>query len=187
MLEEKGSELSLNRQLKLLDLPKSSYYYKSVIPPGRDAYLKEEIVRIYMEKPFYGYRRMCHETKKLGWKAGERRIRRLMSDLGLEAVYPKRKIKTTVPDASHRKYPYLLRNLKLAYPNQVWTSDITYIGLGSGRAYVVAIQDSWSRKVLSWRVSNTMDTNFCLEALDEAIKRHGTPDIFNTEIGRAHV
>jgi len=183
MLEKERSDISVSRQLKLFGLPKSSYYYKSRIPLGKDAYLKEDIIGIYTEKPFYGYRRICFETKRMGWKAGEKKIRRLMRNLQIEAIYPRRKVRTTVPDASHKKYPYLLRNLTVERPNQVWVTDITYAGIDSARAYVVAIQDYWSRKVLAWRVSNTMDTSFCLDALDDAVKRHGTPEIFNTDQG----
>jgi putative transposase len=182
MVDKKDSNLSVNRQLKLLAVPKSSYYYKPLKFP-KDCYLKDDIHEIYGKCPFYGYRRIHLETKALGWKAGERKIRSLMKELGIEAIYPKKKIRTTIPDKTHRKFPYLLRDIIIERPNQAWVSDITYTAVGGARAYVVAISDVFSRKVLSWRTSNTMDASFCLEALEEAIIRHGVPEIFNTDQG----
>ena len=182
MVNKNDKKLSVTSQLKILNVPKSTYYYKPLKFP-KDCYLKEDMLEIYGKWPFYGYRRIHLETKDLGWKAGEMRIRTLMKELGIKAIYPKRKIRTTIPDKTHKKFPYLLRGVDINRPNQAWATDITYTASAGSRAYIVAITDVYSRKVLSWRVSNTMDTSFCVEALEEAIARHGVPEILNTDQG----
>jgi putative transposase len=139
------------------------------------------IDEIHLEYPFMGSRRICTELVKQGIKINRKRVVRLMLAMGIGAVYPKQR--TTFADKSHKIYPYLLRELDITYANQVWAIDITYIPMKKGFLYLVAIIDWYSRKILSSRLSNTMDTQFCLDALDEAIQRHGTPEIFNSDQG----
>ena len=124
---------------------------------------------------------MRNHLRRLGYKVNRKRVQRLMRLMGLEAIYPKPK--TSRPHPEHRVYPYLLRNLKINRPNQVWAADISYIPMNRGFMYLVAVMDWYSRKVLSWRVSNTLDADFCVEAVEEAIGRFGPPEIFNTDQG----
>jgi putative transposase len=135
----------------------------------------------FMQTPFYGTRRMTNHLKRQGYAVGRGRIRRLMHKLGLQAIY--QAPRTSNPHPDHKIYPYLLRGLNIEKSNQVWCTDITYIPLKNGFLYLVAIMDWYSRKVLSWRLSNTMDTTFCVEALQEAMKKYGKPEIFNTDQG----
>ncbi len=186
MIENTSETLSLNLQLGLFGIAKSSYYYcHGNIGLDKNCYVKEDILSIYKREPTYGYRRIKDKLRKeYGWKKiGDKRTRRCMNDLGIKAIYPRRRINTSVPDKTDKKYPYLLKGMSITRPNQVWASDITYTGVKGSRAYVVAIEDLYSRKILSWKVSNTMDTTFCLEALEEALRRSGKPEIFNTDQG----
>jgi putative transposase len=141
----------------------------------------EFIDRQYLKTPTWGSRSMRNHLRRLGYKVNRKRVQRLMRLMGLEAIYPKRK--TSRPHPDHKIYPYLLRNLKIERPNQVWAADITYIPMSRGFMYLVAVMDWQSRKVLSWRLSNTLDTDFCVEALEGAINQFGAPDIFNTDQG----
>jgi len=180
MLEPDHAMLSLARQCALLELPRSTAYYQSC----RDDTLDWELMRLmdeqYLETPFYGVRRFTDWLCDQGYPVGFKRVRRLMRTLGLEAIYPKPHLSRPAPE--HRIYPYLLRNLEIARPDQVWCADITYIRMCRGFAYLVAVMDWFSRHVLSWRLSNTLDVGFCLEALDEALEA-GEPEIFNTDQG----
>jgi putative transposase len=186
MIESSSITISLNKQLSLIGIPKSSYYYKCH-KTGRDknCYIKEDILSVFKKEPTFGYRRMKIKMRnEYGWKTiGDKRIKRCMKELNIKAIYPRRKINTSVADKTHKKYPYLLKKLKIDHSNQAWASDITYTAVKGCRAYVVAIEDLYSRKILSWNVSNTMDVYFCIEALENALKRNGTPDIFNTDQG----
>lgn len=139
-----------------------------------------EIDKQYMETPFYGYPRMTAHLLRKGYKVNRKRVRRLMRQMGIEAIYPKRR--TSVRNPEHRIYPYLLRNMKVTGPNHVWSSDITYIPMVHGFMYLVAVIDWYSRYILSWRVSNTLDGDFCREALEDALSL-AKPDIFNTDQG----
>ena len=141
----------------------------------------ELIDKQYLKTPTWGSRSMRNHLRRLGYKVNRKRVQRLMRLMGLEAIYPKRN--TSRPHPAHKVYPYLLRNLKIDRPNQVWATDITYIPMSRGFMYLVAVMDWNSRKVLSWRLSNTLDTDFCVEALEEAINRFGAPEIFNTDQG----
>ncbi len=131
--------------------------------------------------PFYGVPRMTEHLKRLGYPVGHKRVRRLMRQMGLQAIYPKPK--TSKPHPEHTVYPYLLRGMAITRPNQVWAADITYIRLLRGFAYLVAIMDWFSRYVLAWRLSNTLDTDFCVECLKEALELYGLPEIFNSDQG----
>ena len=140
-----------------------------------------QIDGIYLQWPFYGTRRMRDELHRRGFLVNRKRVQRLMRLMGLQAIYPRRR--TSQPALGHRIYPYLLRGLSIDRPNQVWATDITYIPMAQGFMYLVAILDWHSRRVLSWRLSNTLDTDFCVEALEEALRRYGPPEIFNTDQG----
>ncbi len=135
----------------------------------------------YLKTPFYGSRRMCTFLWGLGYKINRKRVRRLMRQMGLEAIYPKPR--TSLPGQGHKVYPYLLKGLHISRPNQVWATDLTYIPLERGFMYLVAIMDWHSRRVLAWRLSNTMDADFCIDALEEALDRYGAPEIFNSDRG----
>jgi putative transposase len=177
--------LSLTRQCQLAGISRSYFYYKPVnenSPKYRhDLELMAEIDRQFMDMPTLGSRRMEEVLRRLGWPVGRKRVARLMRLMGLEAIY--RRPRTTVPHPEHRVYPYLLRGLTIDRPNQVWAADITYLPMPRGFLYMVAIMDWHSRKVLSWKLSNTMDAEFCVEALKEALETYGKPGIFNTDQG----
>ena len=143
--------------------------------------LKCEIKQEYILHPFYGYRKIFRALDDKSIPVTESRVRRLMIEMGLQAIYPKPKL--SQPGKGHKKYPYLLRNMKIEYINQVWATDITYLKLNGVYVYLVAIIDLFSRKVLAWNVSNTIDASFCVEALQEAIEIYGAPEIFNTDQG----
>jgi len=180
MIEKKHKNIATSRQCELLGLARSSLYYKAKDENPENLLLKRLLDEEYTRRPFYGVRRMSWHLKKHGHGVGEKRTRRLLRDMGLMAVYPKRGL--SKPCKYHRVYPYLLRNVKATRPDQVWAADITYIRLSKGFVYLVAIIDLFSRKVLSWRISNTLDAGFCVDALKEALLK-GRPEIFNTDQG----
>lgn len=173
-------ELSISEQCELLGLSRSGWYYK----PREVSIYELELMRLldeqYMLTPFYGIRRMTVSLHQLGHQVNRKRVQRLMRLMGLEAIYPKPNLSRR--DEEHKIYPYLLRGLEIDHPNQVWACDITYIRLRRGFVYLVAVMDWFSRYVLSWSVSITMDVHFCLEALERALSR-ATPEIFNTDQG----
>lgn len=168
-------------QCSLLGLCRASYYYQ---PEERDREQDIELMHLidreYLEHPFYGSRRMTEVLKAKGYCINRKRVQRLMQEMGLEAVYPKKNL--SQPGEPETKFPYLMRTLKIDRPNKAWCADITYIPLEEGFGYCVVIMDWWSRYVLSWRISNSMDVSFCLEALEEAFLR-GKPEVFNTDQG----
>ena len=180
MIELNHPELSQRRQCELVGLSRSSYYYQ----PAQESALNLELMRLldekYMEMPYYGWPRMTAHLRRLGYVINHKRVQRLMQKMGLQAIYPKHK--TSQPAPGHRIYPYLLRNLVIERPNHVWSTDITYIPLPTGFMYLVAVIDWFSRYVLSWQLSNTLEGQFCLDALEEALQL-GTPLIFNTDQG----
>jgi len=165
----------------LLDISRSSAYYTPVEESEETLDVMRRIDELHVAYPFMGSRRIVVELAEQGIVANRKKVMRLMRIMGIHALYPKKK--TTIRDKAHKVYPYLLRNLDVTYANQAWATDITYIPMRKGFVYVVAIIDWFSRKVLSWRLSNTMDTHFCLEALDEAIRNYGKPEIFNSDQG----
>lgn len=174
-------EVSLRRQCEILGVSRSSVYYEPVEPDAEELELMRRIDEIHLEYPFYGSRNIARELREKGYRANRKRVQRLMRLMGLESVAPKPN--TSKPNEEHPVYPYLLRGLTINRPNQVWAADITYIPLARGFSYLVAIMDWHSRRVLSWRLSNTMDPSFCVEALQEALSRFGTPEIFNSDQG----
>ena len=181
MIEREHDLLSVSRQCQLVGLSRSTWYYRAVGESAETLALMQRIDGLYLEYPFYGSRQMMRHLAREGKRVGRHRVRRLMRLLGLEAIY--RKPRTSVANPDHRVYPYLLRGLTIERPNQVWSADITYIPVKGGFLYLVAIMDWASRRVLAWRLSNTMDTSFCLAALAEALEGYGIPEIFNTDQG----
>ena len=173
--------LSVSRQCRLLEVSRSTLYYRPAPHSAETLALMRRIDELYLSYPFYGSRQMVRHLARERVAVGRHRVRRLMRLLGLEAIY--RKPRTTVANPDHRVYPYLLRGLTIERPNQAWCSDITYIPVRGGFLYLVAIMDWASRRVLAWRLSNTMDTEFCLQALTEALERFGGAEIFNTDQG----
>ena len=167
--------LSVRRQCELLGLNRSSWYYRPLGESAENLQWMRRIDEQYLKTPCYGSRKMA---KELG--ISRARAQRLMRLMGLEAIYPKPRLSQN--DAEHRIYPYLLRNVAIVRPNQVWSSDITYVPMPQGWMYLTVVMDWFSRYVLSWRLSNTLDGQFCLEALEEALAR-GTPEVFNTDQG----
>ena len=178
---DKTEKLPIKRQCSLLDLCRSGVYYRAVPVSVKDLELMRQIDEIHLTWPFYGSRKIRDELWDRGYDVGRDRVRWLMRLMGIEALYVKPKLSQGHP--GHRKYPYLLRGLSIIRPNQVWATDITYIPMAKGFCYLVAIIDWASRMVLSWRVSNTLDSSFCIEALEEAISKYGCPEIFNTDQG----
>jgi putative transposase len=173
--------LSMRRQCEVLGVNRSSLYYQSVGSDPEELELMRRIDELHLEFPFYGSRRMARELRGQGLVANRKRVQRLMRIMQIEAIAPKPN--TSQPAPEHTLYPYLLRGLAIDRPNQVWAADITYIPLARGFAYLVAIMDWCSRRVLSWRLSNTLDSAFCLEALEQALAGFGQPEIFNTDQG----
>ena len=173
--------LSLNRQCRLLSISRSSFYYAPRGESAQNLALMRRIDELFLKYPFYGSRQMVRQLRREGISAGRHRVRRLMRLMGLEAIY--QAPRTSTPHPRHRIYPYLLRNLTVVRPDHVWCADITYIPVRRGFLYLIAIMDWATRHVLAWRLSNTMDAGFCVEALHEAMARYGKPEIFNTDQG----
>jgi putative transposase len=186
MIEPGHSYISLRRQCELTGLNRSSYYYENLAEdkPGTDSKENMQIMTFidkqYIKTPSYGSRRMTDQLKLEGQTVNRKRIQRLMRQMGLQAIYPKPRL--SQPAKEHKIYPYLLRHVSVEWINQVWSSDITYIPMSNGFMYLSVVMDWYSRYVLSWRLSNTLDADFCLEALDEALST-GCPEIFNTDQG----
>jgi putative transposase len=178
---DRTHDLPISRQCRILDLPRSTAYYRPAPESAENLALMRRIDELHLQFPFAGSRMLRDMLRREGWTAGRKRIGTLMAKMGIEAIY--RKANTSKKAPGHKIYPYLLRNLAIDHPNQVWAADITYIPMRRGFVYLVAIVDWFSRKVLSWRVSNTLTTDFCLDAVREAIHRYGAPEIFNTDQG----
>jgi putative transposase len=181
MVEPSHPKISVSRQCQLLALPRSTRYHQPKPVSEKTLLLMQQIDELYMQHPFYGARQMARALKRLGYEVGRKRVGRLMRVMGLEAIY--RKPNLSRANAAHPVYPYLLRGLVVERPNQVWATDITYIPVQGGYAYLCAVIDWHSRCVLSWELSNTLDAAFCVRVLNTALKRHGKPEIFNTDQG----
>jgi putative transposase len=180
LVEPDHAELSVRRQCDLLGLCRSSWYYEPVPASAANLALMRRIDEQYLRRPYFGSRRMTVWLRSVGEVVNRKRVQRLMRLMGLEALYPKPR--TSATHSGHKIYPYLLRGVAVTRPDQVWSADITYIPLQSGFLYLLAVLDWYSRYVLAWRLSNTLDGDFCLEALEEALAR-GRPEIFNTDQG----
>jgi len=181
MIDSENKDISVRSQCNLLSLNRSNIYYK---PKGENE-LNLKLMRLideqYIKTPFYGSRQMARFLRREGYCVSRKRVRRLMRKMGICAIY--QSPKTSNPDKQHKIYPYLLRDMKIDKVNQVWCTDITYIPIKRGFMYLIAVMDWHSRKVLSYRLSNTMDVDFCIKVLEDAIEKHGTPEIFNTDQG----
>jgi len=184
-MADSESELSITIQCQILSLNRSSLYYQNVEPLNHeDLEIMNRIDQIYTEYPFFGHRRIRDELQdQYDIKIGRHRVRGYMTIMGIQAFYPRRKINISLPNKEHKVYPYRLRNITINRCNQVWAADITYIPLNGKFCYLIAIIDWYSRCILSYRISNSLDTSFCLDALNQAFELHGKPEIFNTDQG----
>jgi putative transposase len=180
LLESEQGTISVRRQCELLGLPRSTAYYAPIPESAENLLLMRQIDAVYLDNPSYGSRSIAAVLGNSGWEVNRKRVQRLMRLMGLAGVTPKRA--TTKPAPGHRVFPYLLRNVAISHPDQVWSTDITYIPLRGGFVYLTAIMDWYSRYVLSWKLSNRLEGSFCLEALDAALE-HGKPEVFNTDQG----
>lgn len=180
---DKAAKLPVVKQCRLLKVSRSSVYYQHVPVPDGNLEVMHLIDKLHLRRPFLGSRRMVDELQAQGVKVNRKRVQRVMRLMGIRALYPKPR--TSIPAQGHTVYPYLLHDMTVDKANQVWVADISYIPMSKGFAYLVAIMDLHSRKVLSWRLSNSLDVRFCLEALKEALERHGLPEVFNTDQGRS--
>jgi putative transposase len=181
MITRDNPAVSLSRQCRLLSISRSSFYYTPKGESPANLALMRRIDELFLKYPFYGSRQMARHLRRGGVCVGRHRVRRLMQLMGLQAIY--QAPRTSDPHPAHRIYPYLLKGMAIEQPNQVWCADITYIPVQRGFLYLVAIMDWATRHVLAWRLSNTMDANFCVEALQEAMAQYGRPAIFNTDQG----
>ena len=181
MVDPDHVALSITRQCRLVSIARSSFYYEGTGESPLNLQRLRRIDEQFLETPFYGSRQMTRWLLRQGTRVSRKRVRRLMRRLGLQAIF--QRPRTSEPHPAHRIYPYLLRDLAIARPNHVWCSDVTYIPLTRGFLYLVAVMDWASRKVLAWRLSNTLESSFCVEALAEALERDGPPEIFNTDQG----
>jgi len=181
MVERDRAALPIVRQCQLLSISRSSFYATPRGESDANLTIMAEIDRQFLDTPFYGVRQMTWHLRTKGWPVNVKRVRRLMRKMGLMPIY--QRPKTSTPAPGHKTYPYLLRGLTIDRPNQVWCTDLTYILLARGFLYLVAIMDWSSRKVLAWRLSNTMEAAFCVDALEEAMERYGKPGIFNSDQG----
>lgn len=180
LIDQIPDTLSIRHQCQLLELSRSSLYYEQIVVSKETLNIMHGIDEIYTEHPFYGSRKITLALKQKGWLICRERVQKLMRQMGIEAIYPKPRL--SIKDKQHTIYPYLLANYRIERPNQVWSSDITYIRLQQGFLYLVAVIDWYSRYVLSWRLSNALEASFCIEALEESLEK-GSPDIFNTDQG----
>jgi putative transposase len=180
MVEPDNPDLSIAAQCRLLSISRSGYYYAPVPENGTTLALMAVIDQVFMDCPWYGSRQMACHLQRMGHAVGRRRVRRLMAKMGLAAIY--QRPRTSDPHPEHRIYPYLLRDLAITRPNQVWCADVTYLPMRRGFLYLVAIMDWATRKVLAWRISNTMDARFCVEVLEDAMAGNGKPDIFRDQV-----
>src|SRR6202453_3340679 len=181
MIDQEDTTLSIRTQCNLIELPRSNYYYQPKGWSPLELELMRVIDEVYTQHPYYGTRRMSKVLEAKGYDVGRKGERYYYGVLGLCAIYPK--INLSKRNQAHKVYPYLLRGLKVDRVNQVWSTDITYIRLNQGFVYLAAVIDWHSRCILSWRVSTTLDSDFCVEALQDALEQHGQPEIFNTDQG----
>jgi putative transposase len=181
MIDPEHPKLPVTEQCQLLGLPRSSYYHEPLPESDENHRLMAVIDEIYLAQPFFGSRQMTLWLRRQGYRVNRKRVRRLMRLMGLETLAPKPRL--SVANRAHPIYPYLLRELTVNRPNQVWATDITYLSLPGGHAYLCAVIDWHSRYVLSWELSNTLDARFCARAMQRAITQYGTPEIVNTDQG----
>ena len=178
---DRNNRLALTKQSALLGLSRGSVYYEPAPVPDADLALMRRLDELHLEFPFAGSRMLRGLLAAEGSMVGRRHVSTLMRRMGIEAIY--RRPNTSKPAPGHRIYPYLLRGLMIDQPNHVWATDITYIPMARGFVYLAAVMDWFTRRILAWRLSNTMEASFCIDAVDEAIAKHGCPQIFNTDQG----
>jgi putative transposase len=181
LVEPENPGLSITKQCEVLQISRSSWYYEALGESELNLTLMRLIDEQFLETPYYGARQMARYLRRQGYRVNRKRVRRLMQKMGLMAIY--QKPNTSKPHPEHEIFPYLLRGVDIQSPNQVWCSDVTYIAMQKGFLYFIAVMDWHSRKVLSWRLSNTLGADFCVEALKEALAKYGKPGIFNTDQG----
>ncbi len=181
MVERTNLNFSIRYQCQLLNLSRSGFYTEKRMISKEDKILLDLLDEIFLEFPVYGSRRLMRELKRRGYQVGRTKVRGLMRKVGIEALYPKKRL--SIANKDHKIYPYLLRGVKIDRPNKVWAADITYIRMQKGFLYLIAIIDHYSRYILSWKLSNTLEGDFCMETLNEAIEKHGIPEYFNTDQG----
>jgi putative transposase len=181
LVDRADPRLSIVAQCRLLKVARSTWYYRPAPVSADDLQVMRALDEQYLMTPFYGARRMVAVLRRAGFAVNRKRVRRLMRLMGIEAIY--QKPNTSQRHPAHKVYPYLLRGLAIERPNQVWCADITYIPMAQGFVYLVAVMDWASRRVLAWRISIGMETDFCVEALQEALGRYGQPEIFNSDQG----
>lgn len=178
---DRDHKLPVNKQCRILKLSRSSIYYQPRPITELTLKLMRRIDELHLEYPFAGSRMLREMLFKEGWKVGRRRVRTLMKKMGISALY--RKPNTSKPRPGHTIYPYLLRDMEITRPNQVWAADITYIPMKKGFVYLFAVMDWYSRRVLAWQLSNTLSADFCVDTVEEAMQIHGRPEVFNTDQG----
>jgi len=178
---DQGNPLSLTMQSRILQLSRSSLYYKAVPISAGDLELMRRIDELHLKYPFMGSRSIRDQLQGMGYRIGRGHVSTLMQKMGIAALYQKPRL--SVPHPGHKVYPYLLRGVEISRANHCWAADITYLPMARGFCYLVAIMDWASRRVLAWRLSNTLDASFCIEALEEALAKYATPEIFNTDQG----
>ena len=184
LINKNDNDLSINAQCNILELSKGGLYYQPRVKYSEeDIQVLNRMDEIFTDYPFYGYRKIYHQLLKEGFSIGKDRVLKYMNILGLEAFYPKKKKGLSDTNKEHKIYPYLLKNLKITEPNQVWAIDITYIRMKGGFVYLVAIIDWFSRYILSYKLSNSLEIYFCKDALFEALDKYGKPIIFNSDQG----
>ena len=181
MIEQDHPKISTARQCRMLGLPRSTYYHRPRPTPEEDLRLMRKIDETYLAYPSFGSRQMERWLRRQGYHVNRKRVQRLMREMGLEAIYQKPNLSRANPQ--NRVYPYLLRKLKVEQPNQAWAMDITYVPVQGGYIYLCAVLDWYSRAVLAWELSNTLDAAFCVRAVERAIAEYGVPEIFNTDQG----
>jgi putative transposase len=181
LVDRSQPDLPIAAQCRLLKVARSTLYYRPLPVSADDLRLMRWLDEQFLQTPFYGSRRMVAVMRRDGFVVNRKRVKRLMRVMGIEAIY--QKPNTSLAHPAHKVYPYLLRGLLIDRPNQVWCADITYVPMAKGFVYLVAVMDWFSRRVLSWRLSITMDSDFCVAALREAMEQHGRPEIFNTDQG----
>jgi len=181
LIEKNNVEINLTRQAELLDISRSGIYYRPIIDP-REIQIKNAIDEIYTACPFYGSRKIKRELESHDIKISRGYVQNLMREMGLQAIYPRKRLNLSQGDKQHKKYPYLLKNLEIVHNNQVWSTDITYVRLKSGFAYLTVIFDWYSRYVISWKLSATLENEFCVQALKEALEK-AQPEIHNSDQG----
>ncbi|WP_044415503.1 IS3 family transposase [Halarcobacter anaerophilus] len=183
LIDSKHEQLTISEQCKLLNISRSSYYYEAEPFKEQDIKIMHKIDEIYTDASFYGYRRIHMQLKEYGFNIGVNRVLKYMNILGIQAIFPRKKRLTSIKNHEHKIYPYLLKNIEINKPNQVWSGDITYIRTAKGFVYLAAVIDWYTKSILSWKVSNSMDTLLAVDVLKNAIDKYGTPEIFNTDQG----